>query len=73
MQAQLAKVERASMLQIEQEAAARQKIRVRFNIIRNARISNVGNYQSCMVSELRIIWKQTVRVGKEEGFWYWAV
>ena len=30
-------------------------IRVRFHIIRNAYISNVGKYQSCMVSELRII------------------
>ena len=26
----------------------------------NARINDVGNYQSCMVSKLRIIWKQTV-------------
>ena len=35
-------------------------IRVRFHIIRTARIENVGKYQSCMVSKLRIIWKQTV-------------
>ena len=35
-------------------------IRVRFHIIRNARIENVGKYQSCMVSKVRIIWKQTV-------------
>ena len=35
-------------------------IRVRFHIIRNARIKNVGKSQSCMVSKLRIIWKQTV-------------
>ena len=28
---------------------------VRFQIIRSARISNVGKYQSCMVSKLRII------------------
>ena len=35
-------------------------VRVRFHIIRNARIENVGKSQSCMVSELRIIWKQTV-------------
>ena len=35
-------------------------IRVRFHIIRNARIENVGKSQSCMVSKLRIIWKQTV-------------
>ena len=33
---------------------------MRFHIIRNARIENVGNSQSCMVSKLRIIWKQTV-------------
>ena len=35
-------------------------IRVRFHIIRNACIENVGKSQSCMVSKLRIIWKQTV-------------
>ena len=35
-------------------------IRVRFHIIRDARIENVGKSQSCMVSKLRIIWKQTV-------------
>ena len=29
---------------------------VRFHIIRNARIENVGKSQSCMVSKLRIIW-----------------
>ena len=39
---------------------ARGVLRVRFHIIRNARIENVGKYQSCMVSKLRIIWKQTV-------------
>ena len=33
---------------------------VRFQIIRNARIEYVGKSQSCMVSKLRIIWKQTV-------------
>ena len=32
--------------------------RVRFHIIRNARIDNVGKYQSCMVSKVRILWKQ---------------
>ena len=51
------------MLQIEQEAAARQKIRVRFHIIRNGRIENEGKYQSCMFFKLRIIWKQTVSAG----------
>ena len=35
-------------------------IRVRFCIIVNARIENVGKSQSCMVSKLPIIWKQTV-------------
>ena len=30
-------------------------VRVRLQIIRNARISNVGKSQSCMVSKLRII------------------
>ena len=34
--------------------------RVRFHIIRNARIESVCKSQSCMVSKLRIIWKQTV-------------
>ena len=37
-------------------------VRVRFHIIRNARIENVGKSQSCMFSKLRIIWKQTVLV-----------
>ena len=40
------------------------QLRVRFQIIRNARIENVGTYQSCMVSKSRIIWKQTVAAGK---------
>ena len=35
-------------------------LRVRFHIIRNARIDNVGKSRSCMVSKVRIIWKQTV-------------
>ena len=39
-----------------------ERIRVRFHIIRSARIENVGKSQSCMVSKLRIIWKQTVRM-----------
>ena len=39
------------------------RLRVRFHIIRNARIENVGKSQSCMVSKLRIIWKQTVEPG----------
>eukprot|EP01048_Picozoa_sp_COSAG05_P007208 COSAG05_NODE_502_length_9214_cov_3.816676_9_plen_106_part_00 len=33
---------------------------MRFHIIRNARIENVGKSQSCMVSKLRFMWKQTV-------------
>ena len=35
-------------------------VRVRFHIIRNACTENVGKSQYCMVSKLRIIWKQTV-------------
>ena len=35
-------------------------LRVRFHIIRNACIENVGKSQSCMVSKVRMIWKQTV-------------
>ena len=41
-------------------------LRARFHRIRNARIENVGKSQSCMVSKLRIIWKQTVG-GSGEG------
>ena len=40
--------------------SSREWLRVRFHIIRNARIDNVGKYQLCMVSKLPIIWKQTV-------------
>ena len=40
--------------------ACTHSVRVRFHIIRNARIENVGKSQSCMVSKLRFIWKQTV-------------
>ena len=42
-------------------ACALRHIRVRFQIIGNARITNVGKSQSCMVSKLRVLWKQTVR------------
>ena len=35
-------------------------LRVRFHVIRNESIQLVGKSQSCMVSKLRIIWKQTV-------------
>ena len=42
------------------ESGAQVVIRVRFHIIRNACIENEGKSQSCMVSKLRIIWKQTV-------------
>ena len=38
------------------------QVRVRFQIIGNARIENVGKYQSYMVSKLPIIWKQTVYI-----------
>ena len=44
-------------------AAAVRTVRVRFHIIRNARIENVAKSQSCMVSKLRIVWKQTVAGG----------
>ena len=45
-------------------------VRVRFHIIRNARMEHVAKYHSCMISNLRIILKQTVRmavVGKISG------
>ena len=38
---------------------------MRFQIIRNARIENVGKSQSCMVSKVRITWKQTVVRGED--------
>ena len=34
-------------------------VRVRLKLIRNARIKTVGNYESCMVLKLRIIFKRT--------------
>ena len=46
--------------QTQQALSPRRNLRVRFHIIRNARIENVGKSQSCMVSKLRFIWKQTV-------------
>ena len=39
----------------------REKEAVRFQTIRNARIENVGQSQSCMVFKLRIVWKQNNR------------
>ena len=39
---------------------AARNVRVRFHKIRNARISSVGKYQSCMFSKLPIICKQTL-------------
>ena len=44
--------------EVEEEVLA--VVRVRFHIIRNACIENIGKSESCMVSKLRIIWKQTV-------------
>ena len=35
-------------------------VRVRLNIIRNDLIKNVGKFQSCMFSKLRIIFKRIV-------------
>ena len=37
----------------------RDQVRMRFHVIRNARIENVGKSQSCVVSNVRIICKQT--------------
>ena len=45
--------ERLDSLPMEDQLAL-----VRFQIIRSAQIENVGQSQSCMVSKLRIIWKQ---------------
>eukprot|EP01048_Picozoa_sp_COSAG05_P015627 COSAG05_NODE_1903_length_3854_cov_12.540613_3_plen_181_part_00 len=43
-------------------------VRVRFQIIGNARIENAGKYQSCMVSELPIIlWKDRTKVRWRSG------
>ena len=41
---------------------------VRLHIIDNARIKNVGKYQSCMVSKLPIICKQTDAFGEAKIF-----
>ena len=49
------------------EGPALLDLRVRFQIIRNARIENVCKYQSCMVSKLRIIWKHIVGLVLHEG------
>ena len=49
------KADSASSRTAADEGVRRQ---VRFHIIRNARIENVGKSQSCMVSKLRVIWKQ---------------
>ena len=38
---------------------------MRFRIIRNARIENVGKYQACVVSKLRIIYMETDRSTEE--------
>ena len=50
----------AEMAKVAGLRASLARVRVRFHIIRNARIENVGKSQSCMVSKVRIIWKQTV-------------
>ena len=44
----------------EAQSLPKQDLRVRFQIIGDARIKNVGQSQSCMVSKLPMIWKQTV-------------
>ena len=56
----VAAVEAAAAVAPRQQAPL--NLRVRFHIIRNGRIDNVGKSQSCMVSKLRIIWKQTVKM-----------
>ena len=38
------------------DSSGRRLLRVRFHIIGNARIKNVGKYHSCMVSKLPIIY-----------------
>ena len=43
-------------------------VRVRFQIIRNARTENVGESQSCMVSKVRMTWKQALRAAGWQGF-----
>ena len=45
----------------QQRERANPNIPVRFHIIGNARIKNVGKYQSCMVSKLPSIWMETDR------------
>ena len=42
-------------------------VRVRLKIIRNELIKNVGKFQSCMVSKLRIIFKRIVQSGEIRG------
>ena len=49
-------------------AMAHQSVRVRFHIIRHTRIKNVVKYQSCMLSTLQIIWKQTVALSRMMRF-----
>ena len=48
------------------EGGGEDQLRVRFHIIRNARIENIGKSQSCMVSKLRIIWKQIVALHQHQ-------
>ena len=55
-----------SLLKVQQ---VQERVRVRFHIIRNALIENVGKYQSCMVSKLRIIWKERVALCKPTSAW----
>ena len=47
---------------------ARSRIRVRLKIIRNELIKNVGKFQSCMFSKLRIIFKRIVVARSEICF-----
>ena len=49
-----AAAERKEVAVREYEEFKQREAEVRFHIIRNARIDNVGKYQSCMVSKLRV-------------------
>ena len=50
---------KAAHMFIVLHGSVQSQVRVRFHIIGNARIKNVGKSQSCLVSKLPIIWKRT--------------
>ena len=47
----------------------RSLLRVRFQIIRNARIDNVGKYQSCMVSNCRLYANRQYWQASQARYW----